>query len=637
MDFVPNRLSVTLLRCYPLTVQSLNQPVKRVLGSGSVYSIPPYQRQYKWTDELWQALIHDVLTIGTAPDTEPPHWLGILLLTSDETVRFPDDDSLSNYSVIDGQQRLVTLVIWLSALYHHAKDNGEKINFDLEKIAKVNAQKVDQIPLKVALEDLWLDPLYDKFSESRVVQAYHYFRFVLWLGEDALLEEQPIKVPKFVIPNEGTSLQQVWTKYLGSKKARGLRRGKPVAVQELIEATRNRLMVFTLIHEPRIDEPQAVIFDTLNGNRVQLEPLDHVRNSIFVRLEPEVASPLFEDYWEPAEHSLRDLKLARQNPGVNFIYDYVISKGEKKKQGTINKTRGAAHFMKMTKNLKGQGLADFLRDDVILAMRAWPVVVRRKDSVEFHGVNTALSPLVLESISTIRELSTGPANPLVLHYLTARISGKLTDRELLSRLYLVENYLVRLILSNEPLSPLRSKMMEICSFIENRIDEVTLKEALEKNGWVHDAMISKAFEKQALYEEAGSSALGAIFRGIEIQMSGSGANKFRVAKNQYTIEHIYPRKSGRWENDLTKWKTSTKKMADYLDTLGNLTVVTQEHNSRVGNKPLADKQEFPTIIGSSAPLRIHEDWIKAKQWTEKEIQSRSKSLLFWVFKHWPDL
>ena len=89
------------------------------------------------------------------------------MLTSDESVRFPDDDSLSNYSVIDGQQRLVTLVIWLSALFHHAKDNNEKINFDLTKIAKLNAQKVDQIPLKIVLEDSWLDPRYEKFAESR--------------------------------------------------------------------------------------------------------------------------------------------------------------------------------------------------------------------------------------------------------------------------------------------------------------------------------------------------------------------------------------------------------------------------------------------------------------------------------------
>ena len=96
-------------------------------------------------------------------------------------------------------------------------------------------------------------------------------------------------------------------------------------------------------------------------------------------------------------------------------------------------------------------------------------------------------------------------------------------------------------------------------------------------------------------------------------------------------------KSGRWENDLKNWNTSNKKMFDFLDTFGNLTVVTQEHNSKVGNKPLAEKQKFPTIIGSSAPLRLHDDWIVARQWTEKEIQARSHTLLGFTLKRWPDI
>ena len=293
--------------------------------------------------------------------------------------------------------------------------------------------------------------------------------------------------------------------------------------------------------------------------------------------------------------------------------------------------------LKMTRNLKDLELADFLKDDVVVAMSTWPVVVRQRDSVVVHGIDTPLDATVLESISTIRELSSGPANPLVLHYVTERVKGNLSDKELLSKLALIENYLVRLILSNEPLSPLRSKMMEICAYLEKRTDEVTLREALEKNGWVEDKILQKDFEKRTMYEEAGPSALGAIFRGIEIQMSGSGANKFKVSKDQYTIEHIFPRKSGKWENDITKWKSDIKKMTNYLDTLGNLTVVTQEHNSKVGNKPLADKQKFPTIVGSSAPLRLHDDWITAKMWTEKEIQTRSQNLLHFALKRWPDL
>lgn len=310
-------------------MQSRNQTIKELLSSNNVYSIPPYQRQYQWKSELWQSLINDVVQVQTSNEDSPPHWLGILLLSSEDEVMFPGNDSTNNYSVIDGQQRLVTLIIWLSALYYHANDNNEKISFDIEDICKLSTQEVDKKPLEVVLENKWLDPRYSNYSETQILKAYNYFRFVLWLGEDALLEEQPIKIPRFIIPEANESIEDLWTKFLNSNVGSELKKGKNVIINDLIKATRNRLKIITLIHEPKIDEPQAIVFDTLNGNRTPLEPLDHVKNSIFVRLSKEEAAQIYDKYWIPAENTLRSIKLSRQNPGVNFLYDYVISKGEK--------------------------------------------------------------------------------------------------------------------------------------------------------------------------------------------------------------------------------------------------------------------------------------------------------------------
>lgn len=618
-------------------MESLSQKIQHVLGSNTVYSVPPYQRQYQWNEDLWQAFLHDVVVMQDVPETEPAHWLGILLLTADETVTFPGDDSLAHYSVIDGQQRLVTLVIWLSALYWHAKDNKQEISFDIHRIAKLNPQKVDQKPLEIVLQDKWLDRASEPFRNSRILRAYTYFRFALWLGEDSLKEEQAIKIPKFIQPDETASLNEIWNKYLNSRRGKGLYRSNKVNTQKLIDATRRNLKVFTLIHEPLKDEPQAIIFDTLNGNRVQLEALDHIRNSVFVRLDKQTATNIFDKHWEPAENILRDIKLMRQQPGVNFIYDYVISKGEKKKQGTINKTKGAAHFTRMTKALRDQDLAKFIIEDLVPAMRIWPVTVRLRDTIEIDGTQIKLHDDILELISTIRELSAGPVNPLVLLYVGAHVKGELSFNEIIARLRLVENYLVRLILSKEPLSPLRSKMMDICGYIDEKLDETSLLKALLDNGWKNNQEIQTNFELCKIYEEATPAALGAIFRGIEIKLSGYGANKFKVGKKQYTIEHIYPRKNKKWKEDLRKWRTDEDKMAPYLHTLGNLTVVTAKHNSAVGNGTLKEKQTYPTVDGHSAPLKIHAGWEGKSRWTQKEIEERSLKLLGDIFNRWPDI
>lgn len=614
-------------------MQSMTQSIKNVLNSGSVYVIPPYQRHYEWGPELWHNLIHDVLVAGTNRESDPAHWLGILLLSSDDTSRFPDDDSQNRYTVIDGQQRLVTLYIWLSALVHHAEATNESINFKLDKVCTIIPQKADKLAFDVVVNNEWLDKKYEALHEKSILKAYYYFRFALWLGQNALLDEQPIKPPK---PNFNSPVFESWEKFLGSSRGKNLLKGEPVSARELIDATRNNLSIHTLIHEPRIDEPQAVIFDTLNGHRFPLEPLDHVRNSLFVRLNPDLADNIYTNFWEKSEQSLLTTTIAKQKPGVNFLYDYVISKGEKKRQGTINKSKGAGHFNKMTRNLKDEKLADFIKNDLTVAMSIWPIAIGKKSSSSIHDVETRFSRQALEYIDSIRELSAGPFNPLVLNYLTANFRGEIESWELESNLFLIENYLVRQLLSLTPLSPLRSKVMDVAGFLDGRTDNISLQEALKRT-WISDKAILDGIEKRTLYSELGPTALGAIFRGIEIQLSGSGANKFKVSKGHYTIEHIYPTKPGRWENDLSNWGTNQKKMSAFVDTLGNLTVVTQEHNSKVGNKQLKHKQEFPNNEGSSAPLRLHDDWLRAKEWTEAEIQNRTRNLIGYALKRWKSL
>lgn len=291
----------------------------------------------------------------------------------------------------------------------------------------------------------------------------------------------------------------------------------------------------------------------------------------------------------------------------------------------------------MTKSLKDENLAAFIVKDLVPAMRTWPIVVRQRDTIELDGAQVKIDEKILESITAIRELSSGPANPLVLLYIGAHLKGELSLNEVMKRLNLIENYLVRLILSNEPLSPLRSKMMDICGNVDEKLDEVSLQKALLDNGWVGDEVIKSNFEERNMYEEATPSALGVIFRGIEIQLSGQGANKFKVAKNYYTIEHIYPRKNNKWKIDLKKWKTNEDKMKPYLHTLGNLTVVTGKHNSAVGNKSLKEKQDYPKVLGNSAPLRIHAGWEDIGQWTQNEITKRSLKLLSKILERWPDI
>ena len=605
-----------------------------ILTGSSRYSIPPYQRQYQWNSERWQGFVSDVSNSLGSNQSDPQHWLGILLLSKDSQIVLPGDSGPLHYSVIDGQQRLVTVIVWIAALVHHAKSIGEVMDFNLDSISELTVQVSDQKPLEIVIKGFWKDSQYESLRGSQIVQAYRYFRYLLWLGSDAISEEYELTIPAWKNPAEGESYESIYEKFLNTTSGSKVPRGNKVDCELLLEATLNRLSIFVLVHDTQTDEPVAAIFDTLNGMRTELEPLDHVRNSIFVRLDKNDSDELFNNYWTQAEDGIRDVRLKGLKPGISFLYDYVISKGEKKRQGTISRPKGASHFARMTKDLSGEDLSTYMKNELIPAMASWPAVIRKRDSIKYEGTEIFLTARTVELLDSIRDLSKNPANPLVLLYLCARVKGKLTNLQLESRLFLIESFLARQVLALIPLSPLRARIMDIASDLDSDISEAKLKAVLKNQKLESDANI-KAKSKKGTYGNLEPVQLGAIFRGIEKTLSGRHAMNFKIGSNDYTIEHIYPKKDEKWHVDFRSWGTDVVKMRASLQLLGNLTVVSKEHNSKVGNKRLTQKQSYPSGVGRAAPLKIHDDWLNATKWTEVEIQKRTERLILSALKHWP--
>jgi len=605
-----------------------------IITGSSNYSIPPYQRQYQWQAERWQAFVSDVSNLLTSGENDPQHWLGILLLSKDNQILLPGDSSPSNFAVIDGQQRLVTILVWIAALVHHAEQVGEEIDFDLESLCNLTVQVSDQKPLEVVLTGNWQESQYESLRASQIFQAYRYFRYLLWLGSEAIAEEYEIAIPAWKNPLEDETYISIYENFLNTTSGSKVPRGAACNGQNLLDATLTKLSIFVLVHDAQIDEPVAAIFDTLNGMRTELEPLDHVRNSIFVRLNQSDSDELFNNYWAQAEDGIRDVRLKGLKPGISFLYDYVISKGEKKRQGTISRPKGASHFARMTRDLSGVALSDYMKNELIPAMASWPVVIRKRDSIKYEGTEIFLTQRTIDLLDSIRDLSKNPANPLVLLYLCARVKGKITNAALESRLFLIESFLARQVLALTPLSPLRARIMDIAADLDSDTSEAKLKSVLRNQRLETDANI-KSKVKKGIYGTLDPVQLGAIFRGIEKSLSGRHAMNFKIGPSDYTIEHIYPKKDEKWLDDFRSWKTDATKMRACLQLLGNLTVVSKEHNSKVGNKRLNQKQSYPSGVGRAAPLKIHDDWLHVTKWTELEIQKRSERLMSAALKHWP--
>lgn len=95
----------------PVTIQGSEKPIAKVFSDDFAFTIPNYQRPYAWTIEEAGELLEDLLIAingdKRSVDELNPYFMGSVVLIKAER---PDSQ------IVDGQQRLVTLTILLSAI-----------------------------------------------------------------------------------------------------------------------------------------------------------------------------------------------------------------------------------------------------------------------------------------------------------------------------------------------------------------------------------------------------------------------------------------------------------------------------------------------------------------------------------------
>ena len=76
-----------------------------LIGNGKSHCVPPYQRDYSWSEENWEDLWNDIVEL--MPNSQDNHYMGALVIQG---------KSDREFLVIDGQQRLVTLSLFALAV-----------------------------------------------------------------------------------------------------------------------------------------------------------------------------------------------------------------------------------------------------------------------------------------------------------------------------------------------------------------------------------------------------------------------------------------------------------------------------------------------------------------------------------------
>ena len=612
-----------------------------------------YQRDYVWNLTLCHDLLYDIRSLleYEAKDNKI-HFVGTILLykTSRED---GDNYEEKTYEIIDGQQRITTVLLLVLAIIHHAEEHGIAIEKAYHPISNMKLKESQNSDLELIHKKRWEEV--QDVSRDGIKKGpwavYTYFRHLLYLGDKWIYERNPPYSKPKKYKDKGSPKDQ-WCKWSNidnqdikkAKKRKGSKTPKKntllyekgsltaetetysdsaAYIKGLLRNIYNNVKFNRITMESDDNFERFTIFDRLNGKRENLSSFDIIKNLIKSTLVIENDAKSKPDkesmkLWEQIEELIKKVPGVRLEASTSFVYEFLLSRGEHKYQENLKAEKVSVNFRehlkkrapkekKNDKSFQKFDLADYIENTFMKSVAIWVIAIGSEQRVSFKGTNLTIPKEIFRIIKSINNLSKGPAVPLILMYLLDYFSNneesKVKDVDLTEKLELIEGFLIRYILSGSKMSPLRSIFIEFCNNLNDfDTEEHKLKQDLSvqrlrtvlKTKWKSDEIIHGSTDKN-IYQY-GTKVIS-IFAGL-IRKSGSTIDILErdVASNKliYAVEHIAPQDLSNWENDLKDHKVSIESMKqdNILHSIGNLTILSSTENSSISNSRFAEKQKF---------------------------------------------
>src|SRR5690554_5596033 len=257
-----------------------NYPVSTLLDieSGVIYTIPRYQREYTWGKGQWDALFEDLL------ENEPNYFLGSIICINQSQ----DALTVQSLELVDGQQRMTTLSLLLTAIYQSLKALPD-LSMDL------------QIELYNLKHKLVLKKQSDQPRLIPQVQNNNQQDYFAVLGQAGLLEEADF------IANAGNRrVVKAYRHFLGRigqyiESCSSPEKGLLALLEKVNTATLVKIEVGG-------HSDAYTLFESLNNRGVPLTAIDLIKNKLLAKLEAQEKGSIDKHYnsWKKVIDSLGD-------------------------------------------------------------------------------------------------------------------------------------------------------------------------------------------------------------------------------------------------------------------------------------------------------------------------------------------
>ena len=547
------------------------------LRTAKQFAIPIYQRTYSWTEEQCLTLWRDILRIGSSGDVGA-HFIGSVVYIRD------DDFSVSSQSpllVIDGQQRLTTVMLILEAL---ARCLGTSEPY----------------------EDFSAETIRGYYLRNPLAKGERRFKLLLTQTDKesllALMQQKPMPRDRSVRIERNFELFEELIQALSDDL---------MALCKGLE----KLMIVDIALTRGQDNPQ-LIFESMNSTGLELTQADLIRNYILMGLDHFHQNELYKQYWRPMELAFGQEAYSTQFD--SFMRHYLTLKTrEIPKISAVYDAFKKHTRVSVSARTGFNSLADFVADIYTYSDYYCKMNLDQEQEEQLQSV-----------FRDLRELRVDVAYPFLLELYHDKASGVLSPQDFTLALRLVEAYVFRRLVCDIPSKSLNKTFSSLGRALEKNRYLASLRacflEMPSYRRFPSDDEFKRALGKRDLYNFSR--------RSYWLRRMENHDRKERVLIQEYTIEHILPQNkdlSEPWRKALgPEWDRIQEML---VHTLGNLTLT--GYNSEYSDRPFCEKRDMEGGFRES-PIRLNRSLSTLPGWNKDTIQERTEQLADLAVKVW---
>lgn len=531
---------------------------------------PIYQRRYTWTKKTCQQLLEDIERAATNPKIAG-HFIGSIVYIENSLYHI---SSVTQLSVIDGQQRIATLMLILLALGKQMEMTGQEQEMTLKKIMSyylVNAEE----------------------------EGVQYYRFQLSKSDrktlNAILtgEKLPSNYSRRLVDNYEYIVDYVKQSEISpSDYFRGI----------------SKLFMVDIALNIEHDDPQ-LIFESLNSTGIDLTQADLIRNLLLMNMTDAERNRLYHHYWYPIEEfffQYEDINLFDR-----FMRDYITVKTGK--IPNIN-----AVYASFKSYYKGH----FTVEEVMKELYQYAAYYLKIVYLMEQDNN------LRKCFEDLKTLNVEVSYPVILKLYDDYMNQLLSKKDFINILYTIESYIFRRSICEIPTNTL-SKTFLMLQRELNQSEQLNIVRAIlltrdSYRRFPEDAEFKQALISKDIYNFRNRNYL--------LNKLENHHRKEIVDTTALTVEHVMPQNqnlSQSWKRMLgSNWEEVHEK---YLHTLGNLTLTA--YNSELSDRPFEEKRNIQGGFKDS-PLRLNRMIATLTEWNAEQIQKRTIALAEQALEIW---